>query len=114
MKLISLKDLPTIITSHNVGKKKEIIKNGEIESLTQFSQVTFMPGEVVKEHNHEDLYEVYLVEEGEGTLRLNGQKYHIEKGICFVVEPGELHEVENTSNGELVLTYFVIQKQKRI
>jgi len=111
MKMISLKDLPINVTSHRVGKKINIIKNGEIPNLTQFSQVVFAPGEIVEEHVHEDLYEIYLVEEGEGKLKLNGEDYKIKKGMTFVVEPGEAHEVKNTGSSTLVLTYFCILKE---
>ena len=52
--------------------------------------------------------EVFLVEQGNGVIRINGQEYPVEAGMCITVEPGELHEVTNTGEEELVLTYFEI------
>lgn len=110
MKIIALRDLPETTTSHNAGRKKQIIGKDVIKSLTQFSQVAFLPGEVAKEHKHADMFEVFLVEKGKGTLKVNGQEHGIEQGMCFIVEPRELHEVANTGKEDLVMTYFGIVK----
>lgn len=108
MKIVSLHSLPEIVSSHNVGKKKQFIGNNEIPSLVQFSQVSFDQGEVVAEHKHEDMYEIYLVEQGAGMIKINGENHPLAKGTCLVIDPGELHEVSNTGDGNLVLTYFGI------
>ena len=111
MKRILLKDLLVTTTSHNAaGKKRQIIGPGEIDSLYQFAQVAFTPGEIAREHKHDDMYEVFLVEDGKGTIKINGEVYPFIKGMCVVVEPGELHEVQNTGKENLVLTYFNIKR----
>lgn len=111
MKKVSLKNIPVTTTSHNsAGKKKQLIKNGEIERLAQFAQVTFQPGEVASEHIHPDMYEVFLIEKGKGKIRVDGKYFVMEKDMCFTIEPGESHEVTNTGSEELVITYFGIIK----
>lgn len=45
------------------------------------------------EHAHgENVYEIHLVTEGEGTVRLNGQYYLLLLGSLYVTGPGVLHE----------------------
>ncbi len=109
MKIDSLKNIPSKTTSHNAtGEKKQMIAPGEIPHLIQFAQAKFKPGEVVAEHKHDDLYEVFFVESGNGVLEINSKEYPIEKGMSITVEPGELHKVINTGDGALLLTYFEI------
>lgn len=109
MKIVSLVTLPKTTTSHNsAGEKRNMIPNGAIPSLVQFSQVAFQPGEVATEHKHDDMYEVFLVESGIGVIKLNGEEHPLEKGMCITVEPGELHEVTNMGATDLILTYFGI------
>lgn len=109
MKIVQLAAIPETTTSHNAaGKKRNMIPTGAIPSLVQFSQVSFAPGEVATEHKHDDIYEVFLVESGNGVIKINGKVHDLEKGTCITVEPGELHEVSNTGSTDLILTYFGI------
>jgi quercetin dioxygenase-like cupin family protein len=111
MKYVSLSELSSQPTIHNAGKKKVMIKSGFINLLQQFAQVEFQPGEVTDEHMHPDMYEVYLVEKGEGKIYINGKEYALSPGVCITVEPGENHYVSNTEKNTLVLTYFELIKQ---
>lgn len=107
MKIVSLETLPKTTTAHNnAGIKQLIIPDGEIPGLRQFSQVTFKPGEVAPEHKHEDFYEVFFVESGAGTIKLNGTIHPMTKGLCITVEPGEMHEVANQGQDDLIITYM--------
>src|SRR5258708_38991940 len=109
MKIVSLKEITVTTTFHNkVGKKKKLISKGEIDHLVQFAQVTIKAGDVVTEHKHFDLYEIFFVESGNGVIRVNGKEYTIEKGMCISIEPNEYHEVINTGRKVLKLTYFAI------
>jgi len=110
MKIVSLKDIAATTTSHNkVGLKKQMIAPGAIPHLVQFMQAIIKPGEVVSEHKHDDLYEIFFVEEGIGVIRIDGKKYKMEKGKCITVEPKEQHEVANMGEEELILTIFSIK-----
>jgi len=93
--------------SHNPEiKKKVMLSPGDLPHLTNFSQARFAPGQVAPAHSHDNMCEVFFVEEGEGIIRVNGQDYPVNKGSCIAVEPGEVHEVINSSKSELILTYF--------
>ena len=108
MKIGLLEKIAGEDTSHTSKiKKKVILRVGEVPHITQFAQARFPPGKVAEEHSHEDMYEIFLVEKGEGKIRINGIDYPLKEGSYVVVEPRETHEV--TSNGELILTYFGIK-----
>jgi mannose-6-phosphate isomerase-like protein (cupin superfamily) len=114
MKIVSLATLPKTTTSHNsAGEKRNMIPPGKIPTLAQFSQVSFRPDEIATEHKHDDMYEVFFVENGVGAIKINGKQYPLEKGTCVTVEPRELHEVTNTGSEDLVLTYFGIEEKGR-
>lgn len=112
MKKVTLESLPTSTTSHNAGRKKVMITKGEIPALIQFAQVAFASGETAPGHKHVDMYEVFFVESGEGVFTINGKIQTIQKGTCITIEPGELHELTNTGEIDLVLTYFGIKDAK--
>jgi quercetin dioxygenase-like cupin family protein len=107
MKQVSLTDLPEEAVSHNPAiKKKVMLRLGELPHLTNFSQARFAPGQVAASHVHWDMCEVFFVESGTGTIRIDDRTYALLPGTCIAVEPGETHEVSNPGPTELVLTYF--------
>ncbi len=107
MKLTSLSTLPEEAVSHNPAiKKKVMLRLGDLPHLTNFSQACFAPGQCAATHTHQDMCEVFFIEAGEGTIRINGKFYPLQPGTCIAVEPGEEHEVINTGSTHLVLTYF--------
>jgi mannose-6-phosphate isomerase-like protein (cupin superfamily) len=110
MKRTSLNDLPQESVSHNPEIVKQVmLRSGTIPHLTNFSQARFAPGQQTIAHAHSDMWETYLVEAGEGMMRIDGAEIGLAIGTCVAVEPGEVHEVINTGSTELVLTYFGIQ-----
>lgn len=109
MKIVSLENLEEVITSHKVGKKKIMIKNGDVPHITQFSQVRLTPGEIVEEHAHPDMYEIFLTQEGEAIMNINGKEYKVTPGVCLTVEPGEKHETKVTGDKNLVQLIIGVQ-----
>jgi quercetin dioxygenase-like cupin family protein len=107
MKLISLTTLPIEAVSHNPEIQKQVmLKSGDLPHLTNFSQSRFAPGQSACAHAHPDMCEVFFVEAGQGTIRINDQAYPLQVGTCVAVEAGEIHEVINDGASDLVLTYF--------
>lgn len=110
MKVVSLDQLPEQPNSHNPEiKKKVMLRKGEVEHLTNFSQTILTSGQRALAHSHEDMYEVFLVESGDGVAVVNGQEVPLTAGSCIMIEPGETHEFRNTSSTDLTLTYFGIE-----
>ncbi len=107
MKIRHLQHTNETEVSHNsVIKKRVMIENGELGSITQFARSVLPPGSVAHEHVHHDMAEVFLIDSGQGEILVNGVTYRLEPGTYVVVEPGERHEVKNTGTVDLVLTYF--------
>jgi quercetin dioxygenase-like cupin family protein len=113
MQYQSLQEITPTTVSHNAAiQKKVILGNGNLPCLTNFSQATFQPGQVAAAHSHRDMYEVFFVVTGEGTIAINEVPYSLNPGICVAVEPGEIHEVSNTGTSTLSLLYFGIQPEQ--
>ncbi|MGI0495204.1 cupin domain-containing protein [Alkalinema pantanalense CENA528] len=109
MKYRSLSQISGEPVSHNPEITKQVmLRSTDVPHLTNFSQARFAPGQSAVAHSHADMYEVFFVEAGIGEIRINGESYALLPGTCVAVEAGELHEVLNTGNVDLVLTYFGI------
>lgn len=107
MKITDLNQIPEQEVSHNPAiKKKVMLSLGDLPHLTNFSQACFAPGHVAGGHSHADMCEVFFVESGWGNMAINGTDYELKPGVCIAVEPGEVHEVTNIGNTDLILTYF--------
>jgi mannose-6-phosphate isomerase-like protein (cupin superfamily) len=116
MKIISLSDLPEEPVSHNPEvKKKVFLKEGDLPScITKFAQARFAAGQTAGAHAHTEMYEVLLVEEGDGLLRTPRCQEPLGPGICVVMEPDEIHDIVNTGEVDLVITYFGVKTERRI
>lgn len=109
MKQVSLDTIPQQGVSHNAAIRKQVMLSaGDLPHITQFAQAHFEPGQVAEAHAHRDMHEVFLVQSGEGTMTIDGQHHVLTPGVCIAVAPGETHEVANTGEVMLVLTYFGI------
>jgi quercetin dioxygenase-like cupin family protein len=110
MKHHSLSEIPSEGVSHNPNIRKQVmLRKGDLPHLTNFSQARFAPGQVAPGHSHDNMTEVFFVESGSGTISIDGQAYLLEPGTCVAVDIGEVHEIANTGEEELVLTYFGLQ-----
>jgi len=112
MKIGSLEETAEEPTSHKEGVTKRVmLRNREVPHITQFAQARIHAGERIESHRHPDMYEVFLVEEGTGYVKINLVNYPLKKGSYFVIKPGEDHEF--SSDSELTLTYFGVKVNKQ-
>jgi quercetin dioxygenase-like cupin family protein len=110
MKIINLDRISQSEVSHNPAiAKKVMLSKGDLPHLTNFSQAVFAPGQVAQAHSHQDMCEVFFVEAGEGTIRIEDRDYSLLPGTCVAVEVGESHEITNNGDRDLILTYFGIK-----
>ncbi|MBE2220003.1 MAG: cupin domain-containing protein [Anaerolineae bacterium] len=110
MKRVTLSELLEEGVSHDPGiKKRVMLRNGELPHITTFAQATFAPGQTVTPHAHADMAEVFFVETGEGLIWIEGEAYTLAAGVCVTVEAGETHELKNSGDSPLVLTYFGVK-----
>jgi mannose-6-phosphate isomerase-like protein (cupin superfamily) len=107
MYLASLARLPAEPISHNPAiLKRVLLRNGQIDGVTQFAEARFAPGEIAGSHTHPDMSEVFLVQSGHGTAVVNGTANQLGPGDCIAIQPGEAHSFENTGHEPWVLVYF--------
>jgi mannose-6-phosphate isomerase-like protein (cupin superfamily) len=112
MKISSLKTIQSGPVSHNPAiKKQQLLGANELDYLIQFSQAIFPAGEIAGAHSHPDMTEVFFILSGTGQMRIDGKAIELESGMCITVEAGEVHEIENTGETELVINYFGLNTQ---
>lgn len=61
------------------------------------------PGQSTTAHYHRSSEELYLVTAGSGRLRIGDEKREIGPGDCALIPPGEIHELANTGDADLVV-----------
>lgn len=109
MKIYSLSDTEETTVSHNAAiRKKMLIQPDEINNLTYFSQAIFPPGEIAHAHCHHDMNEVFFIQSGHGVMTVNGNSFLLQAGTCIAINAGEVHELKNEGDEELIVTYFGI------
>ena len=111
MKIISLKEVAEEGVSHNPEiRKQTLLRKGALPHLLNFARSRLAPGQAASAHRHKDMFEVFFVEAGAGRLKIDGHDQPLEAGTCFVVEPGEEHEIINDGTSDLWLIYFGIEE----
>jgi quercetin dioxygenase-like cupin family protein len=91
--------------SHNPNVRKKVyLRNGDSENITQISRTRFPPGESCGQHSHMDMWEFFLIEEGELNFRIDGQTHQLKAGDSLLIAPGEVHAVSNQTMLSAVVT----------
>jgi mannose-6-phosphate isomerase-like protein (cupin superfamily) len=67
----------------------------------QLVLMALAPGEEIGEEVHDDGDQFFRVEEGEGTVMIDGVEHAIEDDDAIVVPAGARHNVSNTGSGPL-------------
>ena len=110
MKKLSLAELPLEGVSHDRQIKKQVmLRRGEVPRITAFSRATLLPGQTAHAHQHGDMFEVFFVDAGTGSMTIAGTEHQLARGVCIVIEPGEVHEITNTGSSDLALIYFGVE-----
>ena len=110
MKRIFLADVPEEGVSHDPGiLKRVLLRRGDVPHLTGLARAVLRAGQRTTPHRHADMYEIFLVQAGSGTLTVEGKEVLLEPGVCVLVEPGEEHDIVNDGPSVLVLHYFGVE-----
>lgn len=67
------------------------------------AEATVAPGESTAAHYHRESEELYLVTAGSGRVRLGEEWREVRPGDCVVIPAGEVHELLNTGESELIV-----------
>jgi len=60
------------------------------------------PNEMTQAHYHTKSEELYYILLGEGQLRINDEWRMVAKGDVICINPGDIHQIKNTSKKSLV------------
>ena len=109
MHCFSPEEQPLLPVSHNPKiAKKVFLPFGMLPPVTNFAEAVFPPGEKAGAHSHPDMTEIFLTRTGDGLITVDGHEIKLAAGTCVVAEPGETHEIVNTGQDNLIITYFGI------
>jgi mannose-6-phosphate isomerase-like protein (cupin superfamily) len=110
MKVLPFSKADLKAVSHNDRiKKRVVLSNGECGNIHQLAQAVFPPTETAQAHSHEDMTEIFVVQSGQGILRIDKTNHELKPDVCAVVEPLETHEISNTGTTDLVITIIGIK-----
>jgi len=65
------------------------------------AEATVPVGGATTEHYHRMSEELYLITDGEGRLRIDGEERLVREGDCAVIAPGARHKIFNAGAGPL-------------
>jgi mannose-6-phosphate isomerase-like protein (cupin superfamily) len=65
------------------------------------AEASLQPGGATTEHFHRLSEELYLVTNGVGRLRIDGEELEVRQGDCAVIPPGARHKLWNTGQDVL-------------
>ena len=110
MKKVSLIDVPEEGVSHDPQiKKRVLLRRGDLPHLTNFTRSRLASGQIARAHAHTGMHEVFYVESGAGSMKIDDEELRLEAGVCIAVAPGEQHEITSTGEDDLVLIYFGVE-----
>lgn len=69
----------------------------------QLVVMTLKPGEEIGEETHDDRDQFFRIEDGEGTIVIDGKRHPVEDDFAVIVPAGALHNVINTGKEPLKL-----------
>ncbi|MHA1671018.1 MAG: cupin domain-containing protein [Promethearchaeota archaeon] len=66
------------------------------------------PGEAMADvaHGHHYIDETFYFVEGSGVMIINGKRYDAPQGSIFLIEPNEMHNINNNSEVQLKVIFI--------
>lgn len=101
MKIIDANTISSTL-AHNDVPRRALIKTGDCKTKLQTVNDAYLePGKGFAPHVHDDCEEVYYFLEGTGIMTIDDKKMPAKPGICYLVEQGEFHGLNNTGSTPL-------------
>ena len=68
--------------------------------------IRFLPGESLGRHRHEEVEETFYFRGDGGKMVVNDKSYGIKAGDAFRIEPGDVHNILNDTEGAMDLIFI--------
>ncbi len=105
-----MKHLPA--ASHDwdqrVGYSKRVFLTSEELGVPglHVQAIRIRPGERAAEHHHRRQTEIFYFPRANGRFAVNGKQIDLRDGDVLVIEPGDVHAVENPSSDVFIYVAF--------
>jgi quercetin dioxygenase-like cupin family protein len=110
VKRVDLREVPVEPVVHDPSIAKQVwLRSGEVPHLVQLARARLAPGQVAPGHAHADMWEVFVAQEGQGVLSVDGVEQALPAGACIAIAPGEVHELRNPGPGDLLVLYLGVR-----
>jgi mannose-6-phosphate isomerase-like protein (cupin superfamily) len=78
--------------------KKVLFQKAEIQAghVQMINWARLPVGKSFAAHYHEDMQEVFIIVQGVATIAVGGERVTLERGDAILIDPCEVHEMENT------------------
>ena len=92
-----------VLSKPGIQSRQLVWSNNSPTAQATITHVTMEPGSLSKRHVHERSEQTWIVERGEGTLLLAGERTEpLRAGDIIRTPAGDVHGVENTGSEPLV------------
>lgn len=119
MKVIRGNDLNFIPSTHENPRNPHVVKKVLLEKtdihpgrVQMVNWAQLQPNATFEPHFHEDMTEVFLIIEGEVTMKVGEETVTVKRGDVVVVEPREVHTMTNPSSQVLEYIVFGVSQEK--
>ncbi|MHC9543457.1 MAG: cupin domain-containing protein [Vulcanimicrobiota bacterium] len=115
MKKVNFFQLPEEISHGGTAQKRVLIRKGDaLSPLIFLNDAYIAKGSQVPAHVHDDMEEIFYVQEGEGFIILDGKKEKISSGDCMIVPPGQSHSLVNERDEALHFICFGVKVRDEV
>jgi mannose-6-phosphate isomerase-like protein (cupin superfamily) len=109
MKIINSGEIPDPLETESGEVIYEFFGTGRGEELTvnhSLARIVIPPGRSSSLHYHQQTHESYFILQGQGSMRVNQDKFTLLPGDAIYLEPGETHQIHN--HGEMDLVFLAV------
>ena len=69
----------------------------------------FLPGQQLGSHYHEQVEETFYFTQGTPLVLVNGEEHRVRVGDAFRMEPGDVHDIINDTDGPIDAVFIKSQ-----
>lgn len=119
MQIVRGSEIEFVPASHedpqNPGVLKRVLatKNDLIRGQVQMVNWARLPvGSAFQPHYHEDMQEVFVMLNGKVAMSVEGQHYELAGGDAILIEPREIHQMQNLCDEDVEYVVFGISTEQ--